>query len=106
MSHSTNNNVPCVNFCDVCNLFFGLKKGLYKHQSYDSNQKELLEKMFDSDADRAEDLSFTKTKTESDEDVIYLKPSTKTKTETSPKKLNPILNLKLNQRLLGDHITS
>ena len=46
MSHSTNSNV---NFCDVCDLSFETKKGLYRHQSYDSKQKELLEKMFGSD---------------------------------------------------------
>ena len=37
MSHSTNSNVTSVNFCDVCNLSFETKKGLYRHQSYDSN---------------------------------------------------------------------
>ena len=46
MSHSTNSNVT---FCDVCDLSFETKKGLYRHQSYDSKQKELLEKMFGSD---------------------------------------------------------
>ena len=45
MSHPTNTNV---NFCDVCNLSFETKKDLYTHQSYDSKQKELLEKMFGS----------------------------------------------------------
>ena len=46
MSHSTNINV---NFCDVCDVFFGTKKGLYRHQSYDSKHKELLERKFGSD---------------------------------------------------------
>ena len=46
MSHSTNSNV---NFCDVCDLSFETKKDLYRHQSYDSKHKELLEKIFDSD---------------------------------------------------------
>ena len=46
MSHSTNCNVNC---CDVCDLSFETKKGLYRHQSYDSKQKVLLEKMFGSD---------------------------------------------------------
>ena len=46
MSHSTNSNV---NFCDVCDLSFGTKKGLYRRQSYDSKHEELLEEMFGSD---------------------------------------------------------
>ena len=46
MSHPTNSNV---NFCDVCNLSFETKKGLYRHQSYDSKHEELLEKLFGSD---------------------------------------------------------
>ena len=46
MPHSTNSNV---NFCDVCDLSFVTKKGVYRHQSYDSKHKELLEKMFGSD---------------------------------------------------------
>ena len=49
MSHSTNSNV---NFGDVCDLLFEIKKGLYKHQSYDSKHKELLEKIFGSDDDK------------------------------------------------------
>ena len=47
MSQSTNTSV--INFCDVCNLSFETKKGLYRHQSYDTKHKELLEKMFESD---------------------------------------------------------
>ena len=39
MSHSTNNNTPSANFCDVCYLFFEKKKELYKHQSYDPKHK-------------------------------------------------------------------
>ena len=42
-----------MNYCDVCNLYFETKKGLYRHQSYDSKHKELLEKMFVSDDDGA-----------------------------------------------------
>ena len=42
MSQSTNTSV--INFCDVCNLSFESKKGLYRHQSYDLKHKELLEK--------------------------------------------------------------
>ena len=53
MSHSTNSNV---NFCDVCDLSFETKKGLYRHQSYDSKQKELLEKMFGSDDEAPTDV--------------------------------------------------
>ena len=51
MSHSTNSNVTSVNFCDVCNLSFETKKGLYRHQSYDPKHKKLLEKVFDSNLD-------------------------------------------------------
>ena len=47
MSQSTNTSV--INFCDVCNLSFETKKGLYRHQSYDLKHKELLEKMFESE---------------------------------------------------------
>ena len=46
MCHSTNSNL---NFCDVCDLSIVTKKGLYRHQPYDSKHKELLEKMFGSD---------------------------------------------------------
>ena len=46
MSHSTNSNV---NFSDVCHLSFETKKSLYRHQPYDSKNKELLEKMSGSD---------------------------------------------------------
>ena len=69
-------------------------KGLYMHQSYDSKQKDWLEKLFDSD----EDLSFTGDKTESsdktiermydsDGDFIYAKPSTKTETKANAKNI-------------------
>ena len=46
MSHSTNSNI---NFCDFCDLSFETKKDLYRHQSYDSKHKELLDKIFGSD---------------------------------------------------------
>ena len=42
MSQSTNTSV--INFCDVCNLSFETKKGLYRHQSFDLKHKEILEK--------------------------------------------------------------
>ena len=88
MSHSTNSNVSTVNFCDVCSLFFETKRGLYSHQSYDSKQKELLEKMFDSDDDGAITEPPAKTREilyDSNEDFIYPKPFTKTKIETKIK---------------------
>ena len=47
MSQLTNTSV--INFCDVCNLSFESRKGLYRHQSYDLKHKELLEKMFESE---------------------------------------------------------
>ena len=53
MSHSTNSNV---NFCDVCNLSFETKKGLYRHQSYDSKHKKLLEKKFSCDNEAPVDV--------------------------------------------------
>ena len=90
MSHSTNSNV---NFCDVCNLSFETKKGLYRHQSYEPKHNILLEKMFGSDDDGA--ITETPAKTmemmyNSDEDFIYRKLSTKTK-------------LKLKLKILGIH---
>ena len=50
MSHSTNSNI---NFCEDCDLSFEIKKGLYKHQSNDSKNKDLLDEMFGSDDDVA-----------------------------------------------------
>ena len=86
MSHSTNNHED---FCYVCNLCFGKKKDLYRHQSYDSIHKELLEKMFVSEDDWAiTEPPANKTMEmmySSDEDFIYPKPSTETKTETKTK---------------------
>ena len=87
MSHSTNSNVPSVNFCDVCDLSFESKKGLYRHQSYDPKHKELLEKMFDSDldGDEADYVLSPKTKPKDDtKDIIKTKTETKDKTETKP----------------------
>ena len=72
-------------------------KGLYRHQSYDPEHKELLEKMFDlrssftdSGLDEAITEASIKTKAltkaigriyESDGDFIYVKPSTKIETK-------------------------
>ena len=108
MSHSTNSNM---NFCDVCNLSFETKKGLYRHQSYDSKHKELLVKFFGSDDDGAITEPPAKTMEmmyDSDEDFICPKPTTKTKTETKSKdntkdilKLNPSLNLKLKLKIVS-----
>ena len=53
MSHSTNSNVK---FCDVCDLSIETKKGLYRHQSYDSKHEELLEKIFGSDDEASIDV--------------------------------------------------
>ena len=71
MSQSTNTNV--IYFCDVCNLSFESKKGLYRHQSYDllkmfeSEEEEILEKVYNSDED---------------DYIIKTKPATKPKTKT------------------------
>ena len=97
MSQSTNTIV--INFCDVCNLSFESKKVLYRHQSYDLNQKELLEKMFES-----EEEEFSEKVYNSDEDDYIIKTGAKaeTKTKTDNIKTKYIiktetkLNLKLN----------
>ena len=74
MSQSTNNNV--INFCDVCNLSFETKKGLYRHQSYDLKLKELLKKMFESEEEEISERLYN-----SDEDDYIIK--TKAKTENN-----------------------
>ena len=87
MSQSTNTSV--INFCDVCNLSFESKKGLYRHQSYDLKHKELLEKMFESEEEKIlekvynsdEDDYIIKTKTKT-KDIIKTKDIFKTETET------------------------
>ena len=73
MSQSTNTSV--INFCDVCNLCFESKKGLYRHQSYDLKHKELLVKMFESEEEISERVY------NSDEDEYIIK--TKAKTENN-----------------------
>ena len=72
MSQSTNTSV--INFCDVCNLSFESKKGLYRHQSYDLKHKELLEKMFESEEEEISERVYN-----SHEDDYIIKTNTKTK---------------------------
>ena len=89
MSQSTNTSV--INFCDVCNLSFETKKGLYRHQSYDLKHKELLEKMFESEeeeilekvynSDEVDYIIKTKIK---NKDIIKTKGIIKTETGTKP----------------------
>ena len=67
------------NFCDVCNLSFESRKGLYRHQSYDFKHKELLEKMFESDE---EEISERVYNSDEDDYIIKTKPATKPKTKT------------------------
>ena len=71
MSQSTNTNG--INFCDVCNLSFETKKGLYRHQSYDLKHKELLEKMLESEEEEIVEKVYN-----SDEDDYIIKTKTKT----------------------------
>ena len=76
MSQSTNTNV--INFCDVCNLSFESKKGLYRHQSHDLKHKELLEKRFESE----EEEEISERVYNPDEDDYIIKTRGKTETET------------------------
>ena len=71
MSQSTNTSV--INFCNVCNLSFESKNGLYRHQSYDLKQ---LEKMFESEEEEISERVYN-----SDGEKYIIK--TKTKTEDS-----------------------
>ena len=91
MSQSTNTSV--INFCDVCNLSFESKKGLYRHQSYDLKHKELLEKMFESEEEILEKLynsdeedyiikTRAKAETKTKTDIIKTKDIIETETET------------------------
>ena len=75
MSQSTNTSV--INFCDVCNLSFESKKGLYRHHSYDLKHKKLLEKMFESEQEETSERVYNL-----DEDDYIIKTRAKTKTET------------------------
>ena len=93
MSQSTNTSV--INFCDVCNLSFESKKGLYRHQSYDLKHKELLEKMFESEEEEISERVYNsdeddyiikaraKAETKTKTDIIKTKDIIKTETETS-----------------------
>ena len=90
MSQSTNTSV--INFSDVCNLSFESKKCLYSHQQYDLKNKELLEKMFESDkeeilkkvynSDEDEYIIKTRAKAETKAKTDIIKTKTKTKSET------------------------
>ena len=77
MSQSTKTNV--INFCDVCNLSFESRKGLYRHQSYDLKHKELLEKKFESEE---EEISERVYNSDEDDYIIKNQPATKPKTKT------------------------
>ena len=77
MSQSTNTSV--INFCDVCNLSFETKKGLYRHQSYDLKHKELLEKMFEPEGKKILESVYN-----SDEDDYIIKTKGIIKTKTKP----------------------
>ena len=78
MSQSTKINV--MNFCDVCNLSFESRKGLYRHQSYDLKHKELLEKMFESEEEK--EISERVYNSDQDDYIIKTKPANKNKTKT------------------------
>ena len=78
MSHSTK-KTSVINFCDVCNLSFESRKGLYRHQSYDLKHKELLEKGFESEE---EEISERVYNSDEDDYIIKTKPATKPKTIT------------------------
>ena len=92
MPQSTNTSV--INFCDICNLSFETKKGLYRHQSYDLTHKELLEKTFESEeeeilervynSDEDDYIIETRAKAETKikTDIIKTKDIIKTETET------------------------
>ena len=75
MSQSFNTSI--INFCDVFNLSFETKKGLYRHQSYDLKHKELLEKIFESEEEEILERVYN-----SDEDDYIIKTRDIIKTET------------------------
>ena len=84
MSQST--NISVINFCDVCNLSFESKKGLYRHQSYDLKHKELLEKMFESE----EEEIFDRVMNSHEDDYII---KTRAKAETISLKIRLVYKL-------------
>ena len=84
MSQSTNTSV--INFCDVCNLSFESKKGLYRQQSYDLKHKELLEKMFES-----EEILERVYNSDEDDYIIKTRAKAETKTKTDIFKTKDII---------------
>ena len=92
MYQSTNTSI--INFCDVCNLSFESKRGLYRHQSYDLKHKELLEKMFESEEKEISEKVIIQMKL-----IILLKLGLKLKQRLTLKlillKLRILLKLKL-----------
>ena len=83
MSQSTNTSV--INFCDICNLSFETKKGLYRHQSYDLKHKKLLEKLFESEEEEISERVYN-----SDEGDYIIKTRDIIKTETETETENNI----------------
>ena len=75
MPQSTNTSV--INFCDVCNLSFESKKGLYRHQSYDLKHRELMEKRLKSEEEEILERVYN-----SDEDNYIIKTRAKAETKT------------------------
>ena len=107
MSHSTKSNA---NYCDVCHLSFETKKCLYRHQSYDSKHKELLEKMIGSHDEVPIDVKPKAEKVipedmervyDSEEEYYFLGPKpqteskprteTESKSESKPKGASPLV---------------
>ena len=84
MSQSTNTSV--INFCDVCNLSFETKKGLYRHQSYDLKHKEPSEKMFESEE---EEISKRVYNSDEDDYIIKTKPKTENNIYSKIKSAKP-----------------
>ena len=75
---SQSNKTSVIKFCDVCNLSFETKKGLYRHQSYDLKHKELLEKSFESEE---EEISERVYNSDEYDYIIKTKHIIKTKTK-------------------------
>ena len=92
MSQSTGTSV--INFCDVCNLSFESKKGLYRHQSYDLKHKELLEKLFEPEEEEILESLYN-----SDEDDYIIKTRAKAEIKTKTDIIKIRILLKLNLKL-------